>query len=86
MEHRHNENGQAIILTALLMTVLLGFLALAVDVALLFRARRNVQIAADAAAIGATMDYYYNGSVSGAQTVGQADTTAKQDGTYLRMA
>jgi uncharacterized membrane protein len=53
MEKQDNESGQVMILTALCMTVLLGFLALAVDVALLFRARRNVQITADAAAIGA---------------------------------
>jgi uncharacterized membrane protein len=58
------------------MTVLLGFLALAIDVALLFRARRNIQIAADAAAIGATMDYYYNGDVTAAQTEGKADDAA----------
>lgn len=76
MEKRDNESGQVIILTALFMTVLLGFLALGIDVAMLFRARRNVQIAADAAAIGATMDYYYNGSVSAAQTVGKADSAA----------
>ena len=81
MENRDNESGQVIILTALFMTVLLGFLALAIDVAMLFRARRNVQIAADAAAIGATMDYYYNGSVSAAQTAGKADSPR----TALRM-
>src|SRR4051812_2727216 len=76
MKNRENESGQVIIFTALFMAGLLGVLALAIDVAMLFRARRNVQIAADAAAIGATMDYYYNGSVSGAQTVGKADATA----------
>ena len=39
MKNKINESGQVIILTALFMTVLLGFLALAIDVAMLFRAR-----------------------------------------------
>ena len=49
-------------MTALSMTVLVGFLALAIDVGMLFRAKRNMQIAADAAAIAGALDYKYNGS------------------------
>lgn len=54
------ESGQVLVLTVLCCAVLLGFFALAVNVGMLFRARRNVQIAADAAATTAALDYYYN--------------------------
>ena len=50
------ERGQMLVLVALSMTVLLGFLALAIDVGLLFRAKRNLQVAADAAAVAGAMD------------------------------
>jgi len=70
------ESGQALVFTALCMTVLLGFMALAIDVGLLFRARRNVQIVADAAAVAAALDYKYNGVVSSAKAAGQAAATA----------
>jgi hypothetical protein len=55
------ESGQALVLVLLSMSMLLAFVALAVDVGSLFRARRNVQIAADAAAVAAALDYKYNG-------------------------
>ena len=76
MRIRNDESGQAIVLVALTMTVLIGFLALATDVGVLFRARRNLQIAADAAATAAALDYLYNGSISSAQAAGQAAATA----------
>ena len=75
MKNQDNESGQVIILTAIFMAALLGFLALSIDVAMLFRARRNVQIATDAAALGAALDYFYNNSVTTAQTAGAADAT-----------
>ena len=40
--------------------LLMAFLALAIDVGTLFRARRNMQIAADAAAVAGALDYKYN--------------------------
>ncbi len=43
------------------MTVLLGALALAVDVGVLFHARRNMQTAADAAAMAGATELFYNG-------------------------
>jgi Flp pilus assembly protein TadG len=67
MRHRDNESGQALIFVALSMAVLMGFMALAVDVGLLFRARRNMQIAADAAAAAAALNYLYYGSITTAQ-------------------
>ena len=73
---QNGERGQVLILAALAIPLLLGFLGLAVDVGLLFRAKRNLQIAADAAAMGAAMDYLYNGSVPSAQAAGKADATS----------
>ncbi len=67
-----SESGQVMVLTVLCTTVLIGFMALAIDVGLLFRAKRNVQIAADAAATAAALDYHYNHSVSSAQAAGRA--------------
>ena len=46
-----NEDGQTLVLTALCMTAMLGFMALAIDVGILFRSKRNMQIAADSAAV-----------------------------------
>ncbi len=76
MRIRQGESGQMLVLVALSMTVLLGFVALAVDVGLLFRAKRNMQIAADAAAVAGAMDYKYNASILSAQSAGQAAATA----------
>jgi Flp pilus assembly protein TadG len=63
MKRFRNENGQTLVLTALCMTALLGFMGLALDVGILFRAKRQIQIAADATATAAALDYYYNISV-----------------------
>ncbi len=71
-----DQTGQVLVMTALSMTVLVGFLALAIDVGMLFRAKRNMQIAADAAAIAGALDYKYNGSVSSAQAAAEAAATA----------
>lgn len=65
-----DEGGQVIVITLLSMTVLMGFLALAVDVGTLFNARRRMQTAADAAATAATLSYYYSGSTATAATAG----------------
>lgn len=61
MRFPDHENGQMLVLTALCMTVLMGFLALAIDVGLLLHAKRNVQIAADAAAIAGALQEKYGG-------------------------
>jgi hypothetical protein len=46
------------------MTVLLGVLALAIDVGMLFRAKRQAQTAADAGAIAGALELAYNGSTN----------------------
>ena len=70
------EDGQTLVLTVLSMGLLLGFMALALDVGLLFRAKRNTQIAADSAAVAAALDYLYNGNKTSAQTQGKAAASA----------
>jgi Flp pilus assembly protein TadG len=76
MRFLRSEEGQMAVLSALSITLLLGFVAMALDVSLLFRARRNAQIAADAGATAAVMNYHYNQSTSLAQTAG---TTASSN-------
>ncbi len=79
MRIREDESGQMLVMTALSLTILLGFVALAVDVGLLFRAQRNVQIAADAAAIAAALNYQYSSGIN-YNPVNAADAAAAQNG------
>ncbi|MBS1998440.1 MAG: hypothetical protein JSS86_19080, partial [Cyanobacteria bacterium SZAS LIN-2] len=67
MKGLKNELGQTLVVVALCMTVLLGFAALSVDVGLLFKAKRDMQVAADAAAAAGALDYKYNNSTISAQ-------------------
>jgi len=67
-----DERGQVLVLTVLCMTILLGFLAFAVDVGLLFNAKRKMQVAADAAATAAALDYSFNASKTSAQNAAYA--------------
>jgi hypothetical protein len=76
MKFIRNEDGQMLTFVALSMTVLLGFMGFAADIGLLFRAQRNMQIAADAAAVAGALDYKYNGSVSSCEAAGTAAATA----------
>ena len=59
-----DERGQVLVMTAFCMACLLGALGLAVDVGVLFNARRQMQTAADAAAMAAAFEAYYNGTAS----------------------
>ena len=59
MKLLQDERGQTIILAALCFSLLLGFVALAVDVGLMFRARRVMQTAADSAAIAGAEELNY---------------------------
>jgi hypothetical protein len=60
MKFKDKESGQVLVITALCMISLMGFLALAVDVGILFHARWQLQIAADAAATAAAVEYVHN--------------------------
>jgi hypothetical protein len=50
-EGKYKERGQTLVQVAMLMTVLLGFLALAIDVGWMYAGRRQMQNAADAGAL-----------------------------------
>jgi Flp pilus assembly protein TadG len=63
-----NEEGQTLVLTAVCASGLIGFMALALDVGVLFHTRREIQTAADAAAVAGAADYLYKQSVSSART------------------
>lgn len=78
-----SDEGQATVLFALSLVMLLGFMGMAVEVGLMYRTRENTQIAADAAAKAAALDYLYNGSPSSAQAIGKAASSANgyTDGT-----
>jgi Flp pilus assembly protein TadG len=51
MKRIKDESGQALIMVALSLTCILGFVGFATDVGVLLHAKRNLQIAADAAAL-----------------------------------
>ena len=59
-----DERGQVLVTTLCCMGILLGALGLAVDVGVLFHARRNMQTAADAAAMAGATELFYNGTSS----------------------
>src|SRR5438477_7398089 len=54
---RRRQGGQAIVLVALVITVLFGFLGLAIDGGRGYLDRRHVQASVDAAALAAAFDY-----------------------------
>jgi hypothetical protein len=78
-----DETGNVLALAALSMTALLGFVGLATDAGALYHTRRDVQIAADAAAVSGTLDYLYNGSTSSATAAAKAASSSNgfTDGT-----
>jgi Flp pilus assembly protein TadG len=74
MKRLKDESGQVLVLSVLSMALLIGFLALAVDVGTLFRAKRLMQAAADSAAIAGAQEYPYG------DTTAAANAAAGQNG------
>ena len=72
-----DESGQATIVTLLCMTCLLGFVGFAADVGTLLRAKRNMQIAADSAAIAGAAELTYGDMTTA------ADAAAAQNGVVV---
>lgn len=68
-----DESGQTLVMVALSMAVLLGFAAFATDIGVMLRAKRQVQSAADSAAIAAAWGLSQN---TGAVAAGTAAATA----------
>ncbi len=66
MKILRDESGQALVLTALTMTVLVAALGLAIDAGMLFRAKQRLQNAADAAATAAALQLSYGASPTAA--------------------
>jgi Flp pilus assembly protein TadG len=62
MKQFRDETGQTLVLTALLMCVLMGFMALSIDMGVAFRAQRRLQTQADAAATAAALCGTYGGN------------------------
>jgi hypothetical protein len=76
-----SEKGQATVLVAMFMAlVMLGFLALALDVGYLFHERRMVQAAADAAAVAAAEEVTAGNSISSTNVVNAANVASKLNG------
>ena len=69
---RQREDGQVLVLFALASLVLVGAMALAIDVGYLLSERREAQAAADAAAIAAAADVYAGESHATAQSSARA--------------
>ena len=67
MKTLREENGQALVITVLSMTILLGFSALAADVGIMLRTKRISQTAADAAAIAGASEIKYGNVTSAAK-------------------
>ena len=70
-------------MTLVSMLFLVGALGLATDVGILFRARRNMQTAADAAAMAGATEMYYNGA---ANVTTKAQDAAKANGVDYSVA
>jgi hypothetical protein len=89
MRFNDKESGQVLVITAVCMIGLIGFLALAVDVGLLFHTRWQLQIAADGAATAAAVEYLHNGyDQASAITAGTNAATANNvsDGNTMTAA
>jgi hypothetical protein len=71
---RRNESGQALILAAVSMVVLIGFIGLGVDMGVMRHEKRILQGVADSAAIGGASELNYGDVTVGAQNA------AKQNG------
>jgi Putative Flp pilus-assembly TadE/G-like len=82
-----DESGQAMIVTLLCLTCLLGMVAMAADVGTLFYSRRNLQIAADAAAIaGAGELSHGNMNAAGIAAAAQNGVVVGTNGGWVNMS
>jgi Flp pilus assembly protein TadG len=73
MNSRNNERGQAIVLTVLALTVLVGMCAVVLDVGAWFRTDRRLQQTADAAALAGAQDLPDNPTLAKTTALNYAD-------------
>ena len=78
MRVRVDESGQIAVLAALSMTVIFGFMALAIDVGMMFNVKRKLQNGVDAAATSAAIDYMFNASKTTATAAANSAITANK--------
>lgn len=73
MRLHHDERGQTIILVALSLPLMLGFVGIATDVGALFKDKRTMQTAADAAAIAGALNLNYGNYKAAAKDASKAN-------------
>lgn len=76
MNPLREEDGQVLVLAVVCMAVLLGFVALAIDVGQLLLTKRQLQTAADAAAIAGALEIQQCGSISNCPAMQDAAISA----------
>lgn len=76
MKRMRDESGQVAIMAALSLTCILGFVGLATDVGVLLHAKRNLQIAADAAALAGANEI----NIDSTQIIAAAKAASAQNG------
>jgi len=76
IRNAHSEEGQSLVMVALSLTLLMGFLAFATDVGVMLRQRRMAQTVADSAAIAAAFESLYEGT-PGTVTTGMYDAALR---------
>ena len=84
MRKLKGESGQVLVLTALSMMLLMGFMGFAIDVGQLFHAKRTLQAAADDAAVAGALAYQTDtkggGTASATHIQNSAQTAAEANG------
>src|ERR1700694_957619 len=70
--HPHFQKGQAIVLIAIMLAVVVGMAALAIDGSRAYAERRDLQAAVDAAALAAGDNLQQTGSYAGAEQAATA--------------
>lgn len=88
---RRDERGQTVVLVALLLAMLMGFTALAVDAGRFYMERRFLQNAADAAALACAQKLTAGGTASAAETAARTllnsyNLTGSPNGTAITVA
>lgn len=77
MKRWRDEGGQVLVLTALSMMLMLGFMGFAIDVGQLFHAKRSLQAAVDDAAIAGAIAYKYDTAGGGAPNLTHIQNAAQ---------
>jgi Flp pilus assembly protein TadG len=85
MSRRKSENGQALVIVVLAMPFIFGILGLAIDVGYLEHVKRQMQTAADSAAMAGASEIPYLGSDTGV-TISSAALAAAQSNGYASTA